>query len=104
MSRDFRPGLFYNEPGDQLEVIWKDELGVAKWINQYLTLKLSIEDEKEVIGVIITNFRESFEHNGIRIDVDYEENPITDEERIELIEQFKSFGFNISKKKEENDK
>ena len=104
MPREFKPGLFYNETGDQLEVYWKDGLGVAKWINQYVTLMLSIEDEKDVIGVIITNFRSSFEHNGIRIDSDYEENPITDEEKLELVKQLESFGFNTNKKKEENDK
>lgn len=95
--REFKPFVFYNKVGDQLEVKWSEVAPVAEWINPSLTLLRDPEDEKKVIGVEIMGFRQCFVHGGIRIDPDYDESsPLTKEEEEELDSKLKELGFQVS--------
>lgn len=82
--RDFKPSVWYNETGDQLEVLWSDEAYFAQWKNEYLTLLRSVDDEKKIIGIEITNFRRAFLFAGLRFDREYDEAPLTSEEKEEV--------------------
>lgn len=52
----FEPHAFYNEEGNQLEILWKNSNFRGKTINRNLTLLLDIETD-EVIGCIVNHMR-----------------------------------------------
>jgi len=83
----FKPSVWYNEDGDHLEITWSEEAGVAHWKNKYLTLMRSMENPEEIVGIIITNFRNGFIFSGLKLDNEYDEGePLTPKEETKLDE------------------
>ena len=46
---DWKPGHYYNDGGDFLQILWSDKPTYAEWINERVTL-LRCQETDEVVG------------------------------------------------------
>jgi len=51
---EFRPTPFYNRFGDQIELVWEDEMPISEYINDKFDIHRSMETN-EIVGVTIKN-------------------------------------------------
>jgi len=59
-KKKFKPTVFYNAPGDSLEVYLEQTPHVAKRIDTLLTLFVSALDSSHVVGLVIKNINKHF--------------------------------------------
>ena len=52
----FKPSVFYNEPGDMLEIMLSNECYYGKWITPQVTMLIGTESG-EVVGVNISGIK-----------------------------------------------
>ena len=94
--KEYKPVVYYNEIGDNLDIIWDRNVAqLACWKNKYVTILRSAANREKIIGVQITGFRRLFKHAGVRIDPSYEEDPATPDEMREAYDIMKKAGFDV---------
>jgi hypothetical protein len=81
-----KPSVFYNETGDTLNIQWNNKVSeVGYFVNKFLTILKSAEDENEIIGIEIKGIK-NFALCGMRIDPMYDsEPPLTEQEREDFL-------------------
>lgn len=52
-SEKFEPFVFYNPPGDEIEVFFSRDDYYGEWINPHLTVYYKEGNDKEIIGCCI---------------------------------------------------
>ena len=72
MAGNFRPGWFYNEAGDQLEVSWEDDAYYGETRNgrygyNWLCLHLA-QGDKRVVGVTVYDSKHVLEREGYMLE------------------------------------
>jgi len=69
----FGPGVWYNEAGDVLEVVWENTPSVSRWLNHLVTIRHRVEpdgSEGPVTGVSIWGARAALAAQGVWVTPD----------------------------------